>query len=31
MNMNNILSKNNQNLDLIADKESKNYYNGIPL
>ena len=30
MNMNNILSKNNQNLDLIADKESKNYYNGIP-
>ena len=30
MNLNKILSKNNQNLDLIAEKESKNYLNGIP-
>ena len=30
MNINKILSKNNQNLDLIAEKEFKNYYNGIP-
>jgi Rps23 Pro-64 3,4-dihydroxylase Tpa1-like proline 4-hydroxylase len=30
MNINKILSKNNQNLDLVAEKEFKNYHNGIP-
>ena len=30
MNTNKILSKNNQNLDLVAEKESKKYLNGIP-
>jgi Rps23 Pro-64 3,4-dihydroxylase Tpa1-like proline 4-hydroxylase len=30
MNINKILSKNNQNLDLIAEKEFQNYNNGTP-
>mgnify|MGYP005993868019 CR=1 FL=1 len=30
MSFNNILSKNHQNLNLVAEKESKNYQNGIP-
>ena len=30
MNINKILSKNNQNLSLTADKAYKNYYNGSP-
>jgi len=30
MNINKILSKNNQDLDLVAEKEFKNYHNGIP-
>mgnify|MGYP001286075467 FL=1 len=30
MDYNNILSKNNQNLDFIAEVESKNYQNSFP-
>ena len=30
MNINKILSKNNQNLSLTADKEYQNYYDGSP-